>query len=284
VQALERLQRLVDAVPGVDATLSMVDFLSVLNRAFEGGAASAEHVPATREEISDIRYMLPKARLRRFVNTNYSRANLLVRTAASGSAAVGALRERLDAAIAAAQLPPELTAVVTGNTVVFSQASDGIAGNQLASMALSTATILLVMVACLRSFPVALVAMAPNIGPVVVFFGLLGAGLADLSLPTSLIGSVALGIALDDTAHFIVNYQRMRAEGLVAADAVARCLRELGVPIVTTSLMLTAGYLVLMFSGFATIRQFGWLSALTIQICLWGDLLMLPALLARTRV
>ena len=48
--------------------------------------------------------------------------------------------------------------------------------------------------------------------------------------------------------------------------------------------MLMAGYLVLMFSGFATIRQFGWLSALTIQICLWGDLLMLPALLARTRV
>jgi predicted RND superfamily exporter protein len=68
----------------------------------------------------------------------------------------------------------------------------------------------------------------------------------------------------------------MRAEGCAAADAAARCLRELGLPIVTTSLMLTAGYLVLMFSGFATIRQFGWLSALTIQICLWGDLLMLP--------
>jgi predicted exporter len=127
-----------------------------------------------------------------------------------------------------------------------------------------------------RSFGVGLVAMAPNLGPVVIFFGLLGAGLADLSLPTSLIGSVALGIALDDTAHFIVNYQRHARRGLAAADAAARCLRELGLPIVTTSVMLTAGYLVLMLSGFATIRQFGWLSALTIQICLWGDLLMLP--------
>jgi predicted RND superfamily exporter protein len=48
--------------------------------------------------------------------------------------------------------------------------------------------------------------------------------------------------------------------------------------------MLTAGYLVLTLSGFATLRQFGWLSALTLQICLWGDLLMLPALLTRTRV
>ena len=76
----------------------------------------------------------------------------------------------------------------------------------------------------------------------------------------------------------------MRTEGLAAADAAAQCLRELGLPIVTTSVMLTAGCLVLTLSGFATLRQFGWLSALTIQICLWGDLLMLPALLARTRV
>ncbi len=284
VAALERLQRLVDAVPGVSATLSIVDFLAVLNRAFESGAASAERVPETREEISDLLFMIPKAKLRRFANTNHSRVNLLVRTAASGSAAVGTLRQRLDAAIVAAHLPPELTAVVTGNTVVFAQASDGIAGNQLSAMVLSSVSILILIVLSVRSFGVGLVAMAPNIGPVVIFFGLLGAGLADLSLPTSLIGSVALGIALDDTAHFIVNYQRMRTEGLAAADAAAQCLRELGLPIVTTSVMLTAGYLVLTLSGFATLRQFGWLSALTIQICLWGDLLMLPALLARTRV
>lgn len=284
VEALERLQRLVDAVPGVNATLSIVDFLADLNRAYEGGAASAERVPATREEISSLLFMIPKAKLRRFANANHSRVNLLVRTAASGSAGVGALHRRLDAAIVAAHLPPELTAVVTGSTVVFAEASDSIAGNQLASMVLSAASILLLMVVSLRSLPIGLVAMAPNIGPVVVFFGLLGAGIADLSLPTSLIGSVALGIALDDTAHYIVNYQRMRADGMTAADAAARCLRELGIPIVTTSLMLIAGYLVLMFSGFATIRQFGWLSALTIFICLWGDLLMLPALLARTRV
>jgi predicted RND superfamily exporter protein len=284
VQALERLQRLVDDVPGVSATLSVVDFLAIMNRAFEGGDAAAERVPTTREEISHLLFMIPKTKLRRFANTNHSRANLLVRTAVSGSAGVGALRQRLDDAIVAAHLPPDLTAVVTGNTVVFAEASDGIAGNQLSSMVLSAVSILLLMVLSLRSFGVGLVAMAPNLGPVVVFFGLLGAGLANLSLPTSLIGSVALGIALDDTAHFIVNYQRMRADGLDAAAAAARCLRELGLPIVTTSLMLTTGYLVLMFSGFATIRQFGWLSALTIQICLWGDLLMLPALLARTRV
>ena len=55
-----------------------------------------EHVPATREEIADFLFMIPKAKLRRFANANHSRVNLLVRTAASGSAAVGALHQRLD--------------------------------------------------------------------------------------------------------------------------------------------------------------------------------------------
>ncbi len=284
VRALERLQHLVDRVPGVSATLSIVDLLAVLHRAVERDDPAFETLPTTRAEIADLLFLIPKNKLRRFANANHSRVNLLVRTAVTGSAEVAALRNRLEGAIAAAALPPELTATITGNTIVFTQASDGIAGNQLTSMVLTAATILVLMTASFRSVRIGLVAMAPNVVPVVLFFGLLGAGLADLSLPTSLIGSVALGIAIDDTAHFVVNYRRLRAGGLPSPDAAAAGLRELGAPIVTTSLMLASGYLVLTLSGFATLRQFGWLSALTIQICLWGDLLMMPALLTRVRV
>jgi len=284
LQALERLQRLVDQVPGVSATLSVVDVLAIMHRAIERDDPAAERLPTTRNEIADLMFMVPKNKLRRFANANHSRVNLLVRTAESGSAEVAALRHRLEEAITAAHLPADVTPVITGNTIVFTQASDGIAGNQLTAMALTAATILVLVWASFGSLRVGLVAMVPNIAPVIVFFGLLGAGLADLSLPTSLIGSVALGIAIDDTSHFIVNYQRIRERGVASAAAAAQCLRELGTPIVTTSLMLTTGYLVLLLSGFATLRQFGWLSALTIQICLWGDLLMLPALLTRVRV
>ena len=76
----------------------------------------------------------------------------------------------------------------------------------------------------------------------------------------------------------------MGGGGPDAGEAAAACMREMGPPIVTETIMLTAGYLVLCLSGFATLRQFGWLSALTVQICLVGDLVMLPALLTRTRV
>jgi predicted RND superfamily exporter protein len=202
----------------------------------------------------------------------------------TGSSALRALETRLRGAVAAAGLPPPLRVDVTGNAIVLNRGADAIAGKQLGSVALTTVTILVLVTAAFRSLSIGLVAMAPNLVPVILFFGLLGGGIATLSLPTSLIGCVALGIAIDDTAHFLVSYRRVRGAGTPAGAAIASCVRELGQPIVVTSLMLSAGYLVLALSSFTTVRQFGWLSALTMQICLWGDLLMLPSILVRARI
>jgi predicted RND superfamily exporter protein len=131
---------------------------------------------------------------------------------------------------------------------------------------------------------VAALVMIPNVTPVLLFFGLLGIGLAPLSLPTSMIGCVALGVAVDDTVHLLVTYRRLRETGVESLAAVRRTVRQVGRPMVISALMLMAGFLTITVSGFATIREFGWLSALTMAVCLAADLLMLPALLARARV
>jgi uncharacterized protein len=112
---------------------------------------------------------------------------------------------------------------------------------------------------------------------------MLGLGAAPLSLPTSLIGSVALGIAIDDTVHYLVRYARARRDGLSPAQATLVCGRRVGRPIAITSVMLIAGFLVVSLSGFATLQQFGLLSAATMGVCLLTDLLLLPALLVRAR-
>ncbi len=78
VQALARWQHLVDRVPGVSATLSVVDLLAVLHRAVERDDPVFETPPGTREEIADLLFMIPKNKLRRFANANHSRVNLLV--------------------------------------------------------------------------------------------------------------------------------------------------------------------------------------------------------------
>ena len=112
---------------------------------------------------------------------------------------------------------------------------------------------------------------------------MLGLGVAPLSLPTSLIGSIAMGIAIDDTMHFLVAYRARRTAGASPEEAARQCILQVGRPIVMTSVMLVAGFLVILSAGFATLQEFGYLTALTMALCLATDLVLLPALLVRMR-
>ena len=119
---------------------------------------------------------------------------------------------------------------------------------------------------------------------VLLFFGALGLGVAPLSLPVSLIGSMALGIAIDDTVHYLVRYRRERQAGADPEEAAGRATRRVGRPIAITSVMLFFGFLLVTVSPFATIAQFGALAAFTMAVCLTTDLMLLPALLVRLRI
>jgi predicted RND superfamily exporter protein len=284
LHAIERLQARIGAIPAVDATLSVVDLIAVLNRALEKNDPAAERVPDTRAQAAELLFLVPKNKLRRFANSDHSKANLLVRTGESGSAAVRDLERRLDDAIAAADLPADLDVEITGNTIVLNRAVDLIAGNQIGSVTLTAATILVIVSSAFRSLRIGLLAMVPNLIPVCIFFGLLGAGAAPLSLPTSLIACVALGITIDDTAHYLVAYRYKRACGETPVQAATATTAFLGRPIVVTAFMEIGGLCVLCLSGFATLREFGYLASSTMLICLATDLLMTPALLVRGRV
>jgi hypothetical protein len=227
--------------------------------------------------------MIPKSEIGRLATTNQARANLIVRTGEVGSSAVRALAARLEAAVAGAALGPGTAVAVTGNAILISRSADAIAWGQANSVGLAALSILFLLAALLRSWKLGFIAMAPNIVPVFLFFGLLGAGIAPLSLPTSLIASVALGIAIDDTVHYLVRYSEERKRGLDIQSALAITSRQVGRPMLTAALMLVLGFLVVALSGFATLRQFGLLSAGTMLICLATDLALLPALIVRFR-
>jgi hypothetical protein len=284
LRAIEDLQRRIDGLRGVSRTLSFVDTLRVLNRAFHEDDPAEERIPDTRPGVSELLFMVPKTDLQRFATVNHERANVVVRTGEVGSAAVRDLAARIEAAIAAAPWPDPVRPVVTGNAILLARCADGIARSQPVTLSIAVGVIFALVTFGLRSARFGWVAMVPNVVPVVLFFGLLGLGVATLSLPTSLIGSVALGIAVDDTAHFLVRYRRERDAGAGPEDAALATIRAVGRPIVMTSLMLMAGFGVILFSEFATLREFGGLTALTMGICLVTDLVLLPAVLVRFRI
>jgi predicted RND superfamily exporter protein len=217
------------------------------------------------------------------VNLDPSRANVVVRTGEVGSAAIRDLVARIEATLAATPLPHVTGHAVTGNGVLIARSSDAVAEAQPRTIGAAALAIFAVVAMTFRSAGLGLLVMVPNLVPVAIFFGLLGAGVAPLSLPTSLIGSISLGIAIDGTVHYVVRYRREREAGASPEQAVVAATRAVGRPIVIATTMLCVGFGIVAFSSFATLRQFGGLAAATMAICMASDLVLLPALLMRFR-
>jgi len=283
LRAIEALQSSLGEVDGVSQVLSSVDLIRLVNRAMHNDSPEQERVPDTREAVAEATFLLPKAKLRRFATSNHSRGNLIVRTGQSGSKSVRALEERIRDVLAGAELPEGFESNVTGNAILINRSADGIASTQATQVGFAAGTIFLLICAVFRSIRIGLVSIVPNVIPVLLFFGLLGTGVAPLSLPTSLIGSIALGIAIDDTMHFLVAYRARRSAGATPEAAARECILQVGRPIIMTSIMLVVGFLVILASGFATLQEFGYLTAITMALCLTTDLILLPALLVRLR-
>jgi len=127
-------------------------------------------------------------------------------------------------------------------------------------------------------------AVLPNAFAVLIFFGIMGWLGILLNLGTSLIAAIALGLAVDSTIHYMARLNReVRGESDQAA-AIERALRTVGVPIIYTAVALFLGFLTFAFSGFVPIQNFGILSSATLAVALGANLLLLPAVLAQTRI
>jgi uncharacterized protein len=281
LRAVERLEARIEKLPGVTAVVSAVDLVKVAKQALDEGDPNQARIPDTRAELAELMFMIPKEKLRAFATSNHSSANILVRTDRLGSAALRELEDAIHAELAAETLPEGVHGDVTGNTIRINRGADGIAGNQVAQLTLTIVCCLLIVILVFRSLGLGILAMPTNVLPVFLFYGALGAGVAPLSIPISLIGSVALGITVDDTSHYLQAFRHRRAEGIAPDKGVVACTMEVCRAMVVTSTMEITGFLVMTFSGFATLQQFGYLTAITMTLCLATDVLMLPALVVR---
>lgn len=284
LRALEALQRDIDTVPGVGRSLSFLEILRVLNRAVERDDPAAEVIPGTRPAIAELLFMIPKETLQRFATVDHASANLIIMTGAVGSAAMRSVVAEIDAAIEKAELPDGVTVRLTGNAILLNRAADGVARAQPRTVGLAAVTIFVLLSLTLRSPRLGIIAMIPNVVPIAIFYGFLGAGAASLSLPVSLIGSIALGIAVDATAHFLVRYRAERRSGASPEVAAQRCGERVGRPVAVGAAMLSIGFATICLSEFATLREFGMLTSFTLLVCCVTDLVLLPALLVRLRI
>ncbi|MDE0382544.1 MAG: MMPL family transporter [Defluviicoccus sp.] len=168
----------------------------------------------------------------------------------------------------------------TGPAAMFAY----IGQRNIRAMMVGTAVVLLAISAILlfafRSLRLGLISIVPNLVPAVLGLGVWGLAVGQVSLSLSVVVAMTVGIVVDDTVHFLSKYRRARLEhGLGREEAVRRAFDMAGQALFTTTVVLVAGFLILVFSPFVPTAQVGILTAVIIAFALIADLSLLPALL-----
>jgi hypothetical protein len=135
------------------------------------------------------------------------------------------------------------------------------------------------MIIVQRSLAAGLLAMLPNMFPTFVLFGTMGWLNQPVDIGSMMTASVALGIAVDGTLHFLNWFRREIGQGRTRRDAVAQCYRHCARAIAQTAFICGLGLLVYSLSGFVPTQRFAWMMCALLTAALVGDLLLLPALL-----
>jgi predicted RND superfamily exporter protein len=173
-----------------------------------------------------------------------------------------------------------LTAVVTGAVPLVTRIQEEMWANLFESFWTALALVCLVMMVALRSIWLGLLAMIPNVFPLVITFGTAAWFSLSLDMGAIMTASIALGIAVDDTAHFLTWFRRGRAQGRSRRRAVVWAYQNCGTAMIHTSMICGLSLLVFVSSAFVPAARFGLLMCLLLMGALVGDLVLLPTLLA----
>ncbi len=280
LRRMDRVQRYVETLPGVSRALSVVDYLKELNRVVHDGDKRHAVVPDSRAAIAQY-YMLLEGEeeYASMVQSNESLGRITALVNFSGSDALAKRLPEVEARLKREFAGTSATATITGFVKLMGDMEHYLVRSQIDSMLLAFAVITLMMFILLRSLRLGLLAMIPNLVPILLglgFMTLIGVG---LDPGTVMIGSIALGLVVDDTVHFMVQLKCRMRGGDTMSTAIDGTLRRAGRPIILTSLILIAGFLVATLGSFNPNVNFGFISAVVILLALLADLVILPAAL-----
>ncbi len=191
-------------------------------------------------------------------------------------------RERLLARVAAAvhELPQDWEILITGPSALQRSIDQVVSSSALQAFSWTSLVVWALVALFLRSFGWGVLAMIPNLLPMVVLFGLMGFFGIALDAGTALVAPIAVGIAADDTIHFLHAFTAERRRGVGLVEATRSSGRHVGRAIVTTSGTLAIGFLAMLVSRFQSMANIGLLSAASIVAAFAAELLVLPALIS----
>ena len=283
--ALQRVDRLEDALrkfPHVRKVTSVADYVKRINKELNDGRPEASVVPADANTIAQELFVFAlggegRHELERVVASDYSRAQISIKLQSMSSDLVLEQVEQADRMAKDAFAGTGITVLTTGSGRLFSTLDHYLVMSQLSSFGTAFFTVFGVIFLVFRSLRFGLLTIAPNLLPVLAVLGVMGFLDISMNVATVMVASVALGIVDDDTIHFINRYRREAAAGRSTDEAIAIATAHEGRASLTTAIINSAGFGVLLLSEYKPTAWFGGLLALTMLTAFLAEVLILPA-------
>ena len=281
LRKVQRLQGFLEDHPLVTQTSSVLDQLKQMNRAVYQNAPEAFHLPNSDGQVAEYLLLYESgggAQLDQFVSFTYDQLRVQARTR---SIAFGEVRELQEAitGFVENEFGPGFAIYATGTLPMSQRLGDLIAEGQARSFTFAFFAIAIILVIALRSVRLGLIAMVPNVLPVIIALGVMGWVGAEFNMIMCVLAPMILGVAVDDTVHFFVRYRRYFDATQSYEAAYGETLRTVGRPLLFTTIVLVVGFLGFRFSVFDGPRDFSMASAVAFSSALLAEFLLVPVLL-----
>lgn len=285
LQKINRLQKELATFPEFSKSVSLVDFIKFANQGYNNGDVRYYLIPGALE-IEDMMRALPKNQtaggglLKSMVDSTYRQARISVQMADIGSVEMKRLNRDVHNKLNEIFPEDKYDTRITGTSLIFLKGNDYMVKNLLTSMTAALIIISLMMAVLFFSWKMVLIALLPNIIPLLMTLGIMGYFDIRLKPSTIIIFSVAYGIVVDFTIHYLAKYRNsLKKHDWNMSQAIPASMREAGPSIIYTAVALFFGFIIFAASDFGGTIALGVLTSLALLFGMLMNLLLLPSLL-----
>src|SRR6056297_1923342 len=270
--------KLLSENPDLTHAFSIVNYLKEFNQAIHANDPAYYKIPDSRLDIADAYELGDPAILDRTISLDHRQIAVTFLTIWKSNEAGYRLHSQARQYLSE-KLGNGFTFHITGLSSLYLRMDKNLQEGQQWSFGIAFTIIFFVMLFVCRNFWLAVFSMIPNLFPIIMTLGVMGWFGIPLDVATTMIASVTIGIAVDDTIHFIAWIRRNSGLKKDAGEAVVQTFADVGKPIVTTTLLLFCGFFVLVLGSILPTKMFGMLTAFAMIFALIGDMFVLVPLI-----
>lgn len=266
-----------------DKTQSLADQIALIHQEMNNGDKKFYNIPASSDLISQYLLFLRRDEIDRFVSADYSEVNILVRHNIASSNDINLILPELESFIKKT-VNPHFKFQFTGEYILINKAAESLIWNSVTSLGFTLFIVFMCMYFLFWSFKAGIISLVPNIFPIILNFGIMGIFNIPLNVGTAMVADIAIGIAVDDTIHFMTRYNSEMRTLQNREMAVASCINSEIRPVICSSVALALGFGMLTVSNFVPVIQFGFLSSVVMIVAIVGEMFITPILLSSTQL